>query len=84
MKKHEICHCNGWPGDHRGGRPVPSVSGDDRMKALQKVMKEIFAWCQNDRDSCDAMALKLGCDQELEGNEKTCIALKLRRDGSNN
>jgi hypothetical protein len=54
------------------------------MKALQKVMKEIFAWCQNDRDSCDAMALKLGCDQELEGNEKTCIALKLRRDGSNN
>jgi len=23
IRRHEIGHCNGWPGDHKGGRPAP-------------------------------------------------------------
>src|SRR5262245_36134770 len=23
VMRHEIGHCNGWPADHRGGRPAP-------------------------------------------------------------
>jgi hypothetical protein len=40
VKRHEIAHCNGWPGDHRGARPFVDWAEVEDPPATAKPAKQ--------------------------------------------
>jgi hypothetical protein len=42
--RHELAHCNGWPTDHKGGKPVPLAGSAPAMPKLPPSTKVLPAY----------------------------------------
>lgn len=50
MMRHELAHCNGWPGDHPGarkvyaGEPIPPIPSAKPITELAKPIHRMIRW----------------------------------------